>query len=205
MYEEAYYIHNNYVPGVLPQLAVVGGKISIRMASVGGSGGNHGRQNGGTPEVVGGSLAVVWRQFGGSLAAVRSVTWRQCDRLAAMWRQYFLKLDRSNISWVLRLFSWLKSVCFPPAGPQLIPYFDEQGVLIGPVRVPPDFDPSQLVHQAVANPTPDIDIGSDSDISSPPTPLRRFTVASQFRVSPEIEPNSTAWDGWPNGKFERVI
>lgn len=55
------------------------------------------------------------------------------------------------------------------------------GVLIGLVRVPPDFDPSQLVHQAAANPTPDIDIGSDSDISSPPTPLRRFTVASQFR------------------------
>ncbi|KAJ7868083.1 hypothetical protein B0H14DRAFT_2572572 [Mycena olivaceomarginata] len=188
------------------KLAAVGGswrQNQHRMASVGGSGGNHGRQSGGTPEVVGGSLAVVWRQFGGGLAAVRSVTWRQCDRLAAMWRQYFLKLDRSNISRVLRLFSWLKSVCFPPAGPQLIPYFDEQGVLIGLVRVPPDFDPSQLVHQAAANPTPDIDIGSDSDISSPPTPLRRFTVASQFRVSPEIEPNSTAWDGWPNGKFER--
>ncbi|KAJ7366156.1 hypothetical protein DFH08DRAFT_678760 [Mycena albidolilacea] len=25
----------------------------------------------------------------------------------------------------------------------------------------------------------------------------------KFVVSPEIEPNSTAWDGWPNGKFER--
>ncbi|KAF8172993.1 hypothetical protein K438DRAFT_1772423 [Mycena galopus ATCC 62051] len=46
----------------------------------------------------------------------------------------------SNVGRLWRLFSWLQNLLFRPVVPQLIPYFDGQGNLIGLVRVPPGFN-----------------------------------------------------------------
>ncbi|KAF8169468.1 hypothetical protein K438DRAFT_1774262 [Mycena galopus ATCC 62051] len=114
----------------------------------------------------------------------------------------------SNVGRLWRLLSWIRSLLHRPLEPQLIPYFDEQGNLIGLVRVPVGFNERNARLPAYTHPR---DQALDTNISvarRSGTEYSDHETKSLPRVafdSTEGKLDSTGWNCWPDGNFERMF
>ncbi|KAF8185346.1 hypothetical protein K438DRAFT_1765992 [Mycena galopus ATCC 62051] len=114
----------------------------------------------------------------------------------------------SNVGRPWRLLSWIRSLLRRPLEPQLIPYFDEQGNLIGLVRVPMGFNERNARLPAYTHPR---DQTLDTNISVARRSGAEYSdheTKSLPRVafdSTEGKLDSAGWNCWPDGNFERMF
>ncbi|KAJ7818091.1 hypothetical protein B0H14DRAFT_2601584 [Mycena olivaceomarginata] len=102
--------------------------------------------------------------YGGSSGGRQfCVTGHWCDMLASSWRQVGAKLASSRLQWLIALgYNYLTR-----PRPQLIPYFDAEGQLIGMVRLRPD--PQSLRQLELrARPTEAQELSRDVSPDMPP-------------------------------------
>ncbi|KAF8145746.1 hypothetical protein K438DRAFT_1781660 [Mycena galopus ATCC 62051] len=114
----------------------------------------------------------------------------------------------SNVGRLWRLLSWIQSLLRRPLEPQLIPYFDEQGNLIGLVRVPVEFNERNARLPAYTHPR---DQALDTNISVAWRSGAEYSDHETKSLPPvasdstEGKLDSTGWNCWPDGNFERMF
>ncbi|KAJ7184930.1 hypothetical protein C8R46DRAFT_1026760 [Mycena filopes] len=95
-----------------------------------------------------------------------------------------LCLVASNLNRILWVCRWLYRYLDSSQNDGLVPYFNQDGILIGMVRMRPDAD---LPHRTLAD---------DSELE-PELPTNGLTEATM--TAPLV------WDFWPNGDFQRLF
>ncbi|KAJ7091037.1 hypothetical protein C8R44DRAFT_891725 [Mycena epipterygia] len=109
----------------------------------------------------------------------------------------------SSLNRLLRMLGWLRDYFLRPRNPDLIPYFDQQGQLIGMVRMSTGYH----VGRTAAEPAFEASRG-DTTMSQTRRQLSPKTLSkptrdlnSPQRAIPQIAP-PLIWDCWPDGKFQ---
>ncbi|KAJ7149537.1 hypothetical protein C8R46DRAFT_1125485 [Mycena filopes] len=105
-----------------------------------------------------------------------------------------LCLVASNFNRILWICRWLYRYLDSSQNDGLVPYFNQDGILIGMVRTRPDID------------RPRAPSSSDDSEFEQELPVGHVTKAhsSGVRPSAPIAP-PLVWDFWPNGNFQRLF
>ncbi|KAJ7474549.1 hypothetical protein B0H11DRAFT_2195261 [Mycena galericulata] len=115
-----------------------------------------------------------------------------------MYLTLILCLVASNLGRLLRMLGWIHEYFLRARDPELVPYFDQEGSLIGMVRMPSGS--RRLPHDWKANGSA-LEV-SENDHENKAPPRSGTTDLKNTWEAPVAAPS--IWDYWPNGKFQQL-